>query len=98
MREQGDGMLRLIEKLRETDVFMSLNPDIDFGKDHIRFTFRKTGRYSAVPFHKYIALDFEEVQALKVEIEDILIDQVDVFLKEFEKNEALYASKRFNKE
>lgn len=98
MGEHNDGMLRLIEKLRETDVFMSINPDTNFGRDSVKFTFRKTGQYLAVPFHKAIMWDFKEVQALNIEIEDILIDQVDVFLKEFEKNEELYASKRFNKE
>lgn len=90
-------MMRLIEKLRETDVFMSVSPDTNFGRDSIRVTFRKTGKYLAVPFHKATIWHFEELQALRIGIEDILLDQVDVFLKEFEDNEELYESKRLNK-
>lgn len=99
MGDQRDGMLKLMEKLKKEDVFMSLRPDSMFyGGDNMVVTFRKTGA-SAVPYHQATRFSFTELRALNIGIEDLLIDMVDKFIRDFNKEEEKhYASKRPNKE
>lgn len=88
MREQRDNMMKLMEKLREEDVFMSFRPDLLFHGENIVVTFRKTGK-SAMPYHKSHIFSFEVMRAMNIDMEDLLIDMVDSFIKEFKEKEEI---------
>ena len=73
-------MYELLKMLRQNDLFMSIRPDTEGGS--MVFTFRKTN-HKGTQRNKSYRLTDTEVMALKVDIEDVLIDFGRRFMDEF---------------
>lgn len=80
-------MLRLMEKLKENDVEMSFGPRNMSVGNTISITFKKWSNKRSLPYCKRQIFSLDELRTLNVEIEDLLIDILDKFAKEFKKEE-----------
>lgn len=88
MGERSDGMLRLIEKLKENGVEMALGPRSMSVRNDISVTFRKWSNKQNQPFgrrQQLVVLD--DLRKLNMSVEDVLIYMLDDFMKEFEERE-----------
>lgn len=84
-------MLRLMEKLKENGVEMCFGSRNMSVGDTISVTFRKWSDRTKLPYNMRQILLLDELRKLNISIEDLLIDMLDKFMKEFkEKEEEVY--------
>lgn len=80
-------MLRLMEKLKKEGVEMSFGPRNMSVGNTISVTFRKWSDRNKLPYNMRQILSLDELRKLNIGIEDLLIDMVDKFMKEFKEKE-----------